>query len=271
MIPDSIDERFSRNIGIFSEHEQKKLANVSIAIAGAGGVGGLLAERLVRIGVGKIKLTDPGTFEHSNCNRQYACNEMTINGFKAKIVSEDIQRINPGADIIFDTKGIHTQEDADEFVEGADIIIDEMDYGLFNQSIALQRAARNNGKYYMFSSAIGFGGLAVLFAPKSCTLEEFNGLEPDKELSEITQPSLDPQKVLPMIPGYLKKSEQLMMEIIREERPVTTNSIGVGVTSIITANEAINLILKKAKIITAPEYIYIDLVDGIFKRGSNIS
>jgi len=39
---------FSRNVGLFTESEQDKLQTSTIAIAGMGGVGGLLAERLIR-------------------------------------------------------------------------------------------------------------------------------------------------------------------------------------------------------------------------------
>ncbi len=55
------DQSFVRNIGIFTEAEQERLRNTTIAVAGVGGVGGLLVERLVRLGIGNIRLTDPGT------------------------------------------------------------------------------------------------------------------------------------------------------------------------------------------------------------------
>lgn len=53
-------EIYARNIGIFTEAEQDKLRHSTIAIAGVGGVGGLLAERLIRLGVGRLKITDRG-------------------------------------------------------------------------------------------------------------------------------------------------------------------------------------------------------------------
>ena len=62
MIDKLYNELFSRNIGVFSESEQEKLRHSTIAISGVGGVGGLLAERLVRLGIGRIKITDPGNF-----------------------------------------------------------------------------------------------------------------------------------------------------------------------------------------------------------------
>ena len=49
---------FSRNIGLLTEKEQDRLRRSTVAIAGMGGVGGLLAERLIRLGLGKIKIND---------------------------------------------------------------------------------------------------------------------------------------------------------------------------------------------------------------------
>jgi tRNA A37 threonylcarbamoyladenosine dehydratase len=62
---------FSRNMGLFWEAEQEALRKSTVAIAGVGGVGGLAAERLIRLGIGGLKITDPGDFEESNFNRQF--------------------------------------------------------------------------------------------------------------------------------------------------------------------------------------------------------
>ena len=57
-----------------------------------------------------------------------------------------------------------------------DLIIDEMDFGMFRHSIWLQRAARKENIHYLFAYAIGFGALAVIFSPKGMTLEEYDDL-----------------------------------------------------------------------------------------------
>ena len=53
------NEIFSRNIGIITASDQEKLLKSTIAIAGVGSVGGLLAERLIRMGVGRLKQLQP--------------------------------------------------------------------------------------------------------------------------------------------------------------------------------------------------------------------
>ncbi|HQH80623.1 MAG TPA: ThiF family adenylyltransferase, partial [bacterium] len=47
-----IPERYQKNIGEIGEEGQKKLLNSHVTIVGAGGLGGVLFENLLRAGVG---------------------------------------------------------------------------------------------------------------------------------------------------------------------------------------------------------------------------
>lgn len=254
---------FSRNQDLVSKDEQEEIKNCTIAIAGVGGIGGLLAERLIRIGVGHLKVTDPGSFELSNFNRQFGSHIKSLGKNKAIEVCWQLKRINPDADILYDTKGIWSQKDADEFVEGASVIVDAMDFGLFKQAIYLQRAARNRKIYYMFSSAIGFGTIVVIFDPEGDALEEYNDLEKDINLDEDDQPDISQKSVVPCLAPYIFDAlgEEKLNKIIKRHIPVPVNSIGVGLSSIVTANEVINILLKKGEIVTAPKYLYVDLLE----------
>ena len=106
---------FSRNIGVMSESDQKKLRESCIAIAGMGGVGGLLAERLIRLGVGHLKITDPGYFEKSNLNRQLYSSTRNLNQNKAEVLYSHLKDINPEADIDWSDTGIKNVQDANAF------------------------------------------------------------------------------------------------------------------------------------------------------------
>jgi len=267
---DNYQESFSRNIGIFTAQEQDRIKNSTIAIAGAGGVGGLLVERLIRIGVGKVKFTDLGTFEKSNLNRQYGSSMRTLEKYKAETVFEEIKSINPEAKIYFDNKGITSQTDAIKFVEDADLVIDEMDYGAWKESIYLQRAARRRSIYYFFTSAIAFGTLLANFDPQGITLEEYNELSPDQDLARINDISVPMERILPIIPSYISTalSMEMLQEIIAGQRPVPSCSIGVGLTSILAASNAINILLNRKEIVKAPNYTYVDLLDQVFVNGN---
>lgn len=264
------EEKFCRNIGIFTQEEQNKLKKTTIGIAGMGGVGGMLAERLIRIGVGKLKITDTGAFELSNFNRQVGANEETMNLKKADVLYHELKKINTEAEIIFNNEGIRSAMDASDFVDGCDLVIDEMDYGAWKESIYLQRTARKNGIHYLFSGAIGFGALLTNFDPTGMTLEEYNGISPEEDLEKIETGSVSSDKVLPIVPSYASDamSMEMMKEILSGERPVPTCSIGVGLASLLAGNEAVNTLLRRKEIITAPNYLYVDLMDRKFITGS---
>jgi molybdopterin/thiamine biosynthesis adenylyltransferase len=263
-------ECFCRNIGLLSEPEQERLSNSCIGIAGVGGVGGLLAERLIRLGVGQLKITDPGAFEKSNLNRQYGSSLENLGQNKAQEVFEQLKRINPQAKILWSEEGIRSQNNAIQFLNECDLVIDEMDISTFKESIFLQRAARRLGMYYLFSSAMGFGALTVVFDPEGITLEEYNGLDPGLNLSNIEKLMLPVDRVTPVIPSYvtdIAKSANIQ-EILMGEKPAPTVSLGVGLASILVGNEAIRIILNKGDIVKAPQFIYVDLFDRVFKVGT---
>src|ERR1700721_482305 len=71
-------ERTDRNIGWITAEEQEILRNSVVGIAGTGGMGGLLAATLVRVGIGEIRISDSDVFDVSNINRQFAATRNTI-------------------------------------------------------------------------------------------------------------------------------------------------------------------------------------------------
>jgi molybdopterin/thiamine biosynthesis adenylyltransferase len=260
---------FCRNIGVLTESEQDKLRRSTIAIAGMGGVGGLLAERLIRLGVGQLKISDPGTFEESNLNRQFSSSVLALGQNKAEAVFTQIKDINPEARIYCSKTGITTENDASLFVSDCDVVIDEMDINSFRESILLQRAARRRGIYYLFASALGFGALVVIFDPQGLTLEEYNKLPQNVDLNDSERLRVPLERILPIIPSYVTAvTGDTIKKIVTGEMPAPTTSIGVGLASVLAANEAINVILKKRDIAKAPKYTYIDLLDRQFIVGT---
>ena len=259
---------FIRNIGLLTELEQDKLWSSAIAVAGVGGIGGLLTERLIRLGVGKIKITDPGSFKKSNLNRQFGSSMLNLGQNKAEVVFTQLKDISPQAQIFYSKGGIKTENDADLFIRDCDVIIDEMDYGLLRESILLQRAARRQGIFYLFATAMGFGALVVIFNPQGLTLEEYNGLPPDIDLNDVEKLRVSLKKIAPVMPTYASAiATDDIQKMINGEMPGTTTSIGVGLASILAANEVLNIILKRREITEAPQYTYIDLLDRKFIIG----
>lgn len=260
---------FSRNIGLLTESEQDRLRLSSVGIAGAGGVGGLLAERLIRLGIGKIKITDPGAFEESNFNRQFGSSMLNVGRNKAEVVFTQLKDINPQAQILYGDGGIKSESDANLFVRDCDLVVDEMDFGLIRESIMLQRAARHRGIRYLFTTAMGFGALVVIFDPAGLTLEEYNQLPKDVNLDDGAKLSVPLERIAPVMPSYASAiGADTIQKMITGEMPGPTTSIGAGLASILAANEVFNIILGRREVAEAPQYTYVDLLDRKFIVGT---
>ena len=86
--------RYDRNKIALSEEECGRLADKRVAIAGCGGLGGLVIEALARIGVGHLRVIDGDVFEESNLNRQLLCTEETLGREKAVVAAARIRAVN---------------------------------------------------------------------------------------------------------------------------------------------------------------------------------
>ena len=88
-------EMTGRNIGVISDEEQKRLNRACIAVTGCGGMGGLSAEQLVRLGVGHVKIADFDKFEVHNLSRQCCSTSRNVGQNKADILAGYFKEINP--------------------------------------------------------------------------------------------------------------------------------------------------------------------------------
>ena len=247
-----------RNIGIFTKSEQKKLSKSTVAIAGVGGIGGLAAERLVRMGVGKVKIADPEDFEPSNLNRQYGSGTRTIGQNKAKVVEKQLKEINPSVKVEVFPEGF-TKNNAEKFLKSADIIIDGVDISVpFSIRTLIYQIAKKNKKYIISANAIGFGAVLYVFSPQGMSLEEFF-------LADKAKPHFMPiDRMCPMPPDYVPKSvTKKIMQGKQDYMP--TISIGVGLASLWMAEEVVNILLKKKAPIVVPKCTALDLLNRSIK------
>ena len=105
----------------------EKLHNAHVAIFGVGGVGGYVAEALVRAGVGALTLVDRDTVSLSNLNRQIIALRSTIGRSKVEVMKERILDINPDCRVTA-IEAFYLPDTADEIpLEGFDYIVDAVD------------------------------------------------------------------------------------------------------------------------------------------------
>ena len=114
-----------RNRGLIADADQTTLSQACFLIAGCGSTGGATIEPLVRAGVMRMILVEPGRYELHNLNRQRATVD-AIGQNKAVWLAKDARAINPYLDLEVYETGISMQN-AVEMTARADLIVDAID------------------------------------------------------------------------------------------------------------------------------------------------
>lgn len=92
-------ERLVRTKLLIGDVGIEKLNNAKVIIFGVGGVGGYVAESLVRSGISKVDLVDKDVVVESNINRQIIATYETIGMKKVDEMKKRLLSINPNAEI----------------------------------------------------------------------------------------------------------------------------------------------------------------------------
>ncbi|MDE5584222.1 MAG: tRNA threonylcarbamoyladenosine dehydratase [Ruminococcus sp.] len=95
MTLNSTSDIFSRTELLFGAESLGILRKSRVAVFGLGGVGGHVAEALVRSGVGAVDLIDNDTVAKSNINRQIFALRSTVGRYKTDVAEERLLDINP--------------------------------------------------------------------------------------------------------------------------------------------------------------------------------
>ncbi len=166
-------ESLERTAALLGPTPMERLANSSVAVAGLGGVGGAILSSLARMGIGRFRIADPGSFDEPDLNRQMAATALTLGKNKAEVYAEFINSVNPGADVDVFTEGV-TDGNIDEFLSGADLVIDALDLKVAPPlRLQLAARAREQGIYNISSPIIAFGTVVAIAAPDGEPMDAF--------------------------------------------------------------------------------------------------
>ena len=188
-------ERVDRNLGWLgnSEKEQKerqeKLRDAVIGIAGTGGIGGAVALRLIRMGVRNLKLADPDQFDITNIQRQMGASLVNVGRNKAEVVAEMAYELTKDVNIDVFPEGI-TPESAEEFMDGCDVVMDQMDFFQIRNRYALHQAFRKSDRCrFMFKiPTVGHSVFVFTYTKDSMPIEEVYGIPENADITpEVTR------------------------------------------------------------------------------------
>jgi len=256
-----IQIEFSRNIGLLSEDEQRRLLEARIAIAGAGGVGGLHILSLARLGIGNFNVADHDTFEAVNISRQYGASVSSLGKNKAEVLAAMVKDINPQADVKIFTEGVN-KDNAETFLHDADIFIDGIDFFEIDIRRLLFRQTREKGIFGVTSAPLGFGATLQTFSPSGMSFDEYFGISDDmgyKEKIAAFASGLAPH------PYHIRYMDLSKVNLGKRTGPAL--SLACTLAASLVATEVIKILTGKGPVNPVPHYIQIDLLRNKFKNG----
>ena len=130
--------QFSSTQLLLGKEAMEKLQKSRVAVFGIGGVGGYVCEALVRSGVGAFDLIDDDKVCLTNLNRQIIATRKTVGKYKADVMKERMQEINPDVEV-----NVHRcfflPENAEDFpFEKYDYVVDAVDTVTAKLEIVMQ-------------------------------------------------------------------------------------------------------------------------------------
>lgn len=246
------DKAFSRNIGWVTESEQHQLRRCTVAIAGAGGVGGGHALTLARMGIGGFRLSDFDQFEVHNFNRQAGAFMSTLQRDKVDVIAEMVRDINPEADISCFEQGINA-DNVDAFLQGADIYVDSLDFfALDARKLVFQKCLEKNIPV-VTAAPLGMGCAFLCFMPGGMTYEQyfrFAGKTQDEQLIQF---------LIGLSPAMLQRSylvDESRVDFNAQRGPSTPMS--VQLCAGIAATYVVKILLKRGPVLCAPHGLHFD-------------
>jgi molybdopterin-synthase adenylyltransferase len=160
------DDRYSRQVRFapIGEEGQRRISAARVVLIGAGAIGSVTADLLVRAGVGFVRIVDRDFVDLSNLQRQslYDENDVRENLPKAVAAEARLRRINSNIQIeaIVDDVNPSTVEDT---IEDVDLVLDALDN--FETRFVVNDACSKLSRPWIYAAAVGSYGLVMPVIP----------------------------------------------------------------------------------------------------------
>lgn len=165
-------DRYLRNMKTLSATDQIRLLDSAVLIVGLGGLGGLAAETLARMGIGRFFLVDGDVFEAHNLNRQLFSSMDGIGSRKGAAALNRLKGINPGLEVTV-TSDYLCPENADRLMDPCDLVVDCLDN--IQSRFTLEAAAKQAGIPMISAAVAGMSGHVTTIYPEDSGLENIYG------------------------------------------------------------------------------------------------
>jgi molybdopterin/thiamine biosynthesis adenylyltransferase len=255
------DRAFCRNLGIVTEAEQQRLRASRVAIVGMGGVGGVHLMTLARLGIERFTITDLDTFELANFNRQYGARVDTLGRPKVDVMAEDVRRVNPDVRLRILPDGISERSIA-QFLEGADLLIDGIDYFAIGMRRRLYRAARERRIPAIMAGPVGCSAAWLVFGRDGMAFDRYFDLHDSQtEMEQLAAFTVG------LAPAALQFPYVDISRVNIAEQYGPSVGLACELCAGVAAAESLKLLLDRGGVRPVPCYAQFDAYRGKFRRG----
>ncbi len=169
------DIAFARNLGLIDYAGQRTLLRKRVAIPGMGGVGGAHLMALTRAGFGAFSLADFDEFSPVNANRQHGADLAGFCRPKLRVMAERALGVNPFLDLRCQEEALGA-ENLDEFLDGADILVDGLDFFVQDVRRLLFNRALERNIPVITAGPMGYSCALLVFMPGGPNYDAYFGV-----------------------------------------------------------------------------------------------
>ena len=205
-------ERYARHFSLaeIGIEGQRRLAEASVLVVGAGGLGSPAAFYLAAAGVGRLGLVDDDTVERSNLQRQVLHIDAAVGMAKVASARERLLALNPT--IAVETFPVRVAaNNVESLLSGWDLVLDGSDN--YPTRYLLNAACHQAGIPLVYGGVTGFEGQVAVFHPsgapgrQACYECLFPVARSTAEVANCTEAGV--LGVLPGLVGVLQGAEAL--------------------------------------------------------------
>ena len=185
-------EIYSRQIALedIDYEGQLKIRNGRACLIGMGGLGSLIAFKLVAMGIGSLRMIDRDVVSRSDLHRQYLYDVDCLGLPKVEAAAKKLARLNPDVELEPVPASFSTGN-AEELITGADVVLDGLDRP--EPRYILNRTCNRLKIPYVFGAAImTYGNVTTILPGQTICLECFMPGLKDEDLPQCAVVGVHP-------------------------------------------------------------------------------
>jgi len=226
-----------------------------------GGVGGIHLITLARLGIGRFTIADPDQFEVANFNRQFGATTRGLGCRKADVMAEEARAVNPELQLrVFDEAV--TPDNVGEFLDGADLLVDGVDFFNIEVRRRVFQEAREKGIWAVTAGPIGFSTGWMTFSPRGMSFDDYFDLRDDMSRAD---------QLIAFAVGLTPAATHLMYldltEVDTKSGKGPSAGLACHLASGVTATEVLKILLERGPLWPAPCFFQFDAYRQMLSKG----